>query len=88
MVRMCDLARNNPPSICDRQIDRERVTYVLDRLARVAMGDPDFATALAATLDGGSAVLTVVAKDPRRVERVSPAVSRARGKSRSTYKQP
>ncbi|MBX6743076.1 MAG: hypothetical protein IRY87_13635 [Acetobacteraceae bacterium] len=54
----------------ERTAAGERVAAVLDHLARREMGGPDFAAALAATLDGASAVLAVVARDARRVERV------------------
>lgn len=54
----------------DRTAEGERVAAVLDRLARREMGGPDFAAALAATLDDASAVLAVAARDARRVERV------------------
>ena len=57
----------------------ERVAALLDQLARRAMGSPDFAAALAATLDGACAVLAVAAKDPQRVESVSSSLSRAGG---------
>jgi len=53
-----------------RTAEGERVAAVLDRLARREMGGPEFAAALAATLDGGSAVLAVAARDATRVERV------------------
>jgi hypothetical protein len=53
----------------------EHVAAVLDRLARREMGGPDFAAALAATLDGARAVLAVGARDAKRVERVRSALS-------------
>jgi hypothetical protein len=59
----------------ERTAPGERVAAVLDRLARREMGSPDFAAALAATLDGGSAVLAVTAKDIRHVERVRAVLS-------------
>src|SRR4051812_39096391 len=43
----------------ERTAAGEHVAAVLDYLARLAMGGPDFAAALAATLDGASAVLAV-----------------------------
>jgi hypothetical protein len=43
---------------------------MLNRLARREMGGPDFAAALAATLDGARAVLAVGARDAMPVERV------------------
>jgi hypothetical protein len=55
----------------------ERIATVLDGLARGAMGGPDFAAALVATLDGGCAVLAVTARDARRVERVGAGLHRA-----------
>jgi uncharacterized ferredoxin-like protein len=61
----------------ERTTERERVAALLDRLARTEMGGSDFAAALAATLDGGSAVLVVGAKHAARVERVSSALSGA-----------
>ncbi|MDI3307684.1 MAG: hypothetical protein QJR07_11345 [Acetobacteraceae bacterium] len=61
----------------ERTAAGERVAVVLDRLARREMGGPDFAAALAATLDGVSAVLAVVARDARRVERVRSALGGA-----------
>lgn len=54
----------------ERTAAGERVAAVLDGLARREMGGADFAAALAATLDGGSAVLAVTALDAARVERV------------------
>ena len=59
----------------ERTAAGERVAAVLDRLARREMGSPDFAAALAATLDGASAVLAVAARDARRVERMRSAFS-------------
>jgi hypothetical protein len=41
------------------------------------MGGPDFAAALATTLDGGTIVLAITARDPERVERMSSRLSRA-----------
>lgn len=61
----------------ERTKEGERVTAPLDRLARAAMGGPDFAAALAATHDGSSVVLAVAARDPKRVERVSSRLCRA-----------
>ncbi|MBI0534170.1 hypothetical protein D9599_01095 [Roseomonas sp. KE2513] len=57
----------------------ERVATLLDHLARREMGGPDFTASLAATLDGACAVLAISAKDARRVERVSSALSGAGG---------
>ncbi|MCK8787936.1 hypothetical protein M0638_26630 [Roseomonas sp. NAR14] len=54
----------------ERTAEGERVAAVLDRLARREMGNPGFAGALAATLDGSVAVLAVAARDARVVERV------------------
>ncbi len=54
----------------ERTAEGERVAAVLDRLARREMGGPEFAAALAATLDGGSAVLAVAGRDATRLERV------------------
>ena len=61
----------------ERTIAGERVAAVLDRLARREMGGPDFAAALAATLDGACAVLAVAARDAARVERVRSALGGA-----------
>src|SRR5690348_1882746 len=61
----------------ERTAAGEQVAAVLDRLARREMGGPDFAAALAATLDGASAVLAVAARDATRVERVRSALQRA-----------
>jgi hypothetical protein len=61
----------------ERMKEGERVTAPLDRLARAAMGGPDFAAPLATTLDGGTIVLAVAARDPERVERMSSRLSRA-----------
>jgi hypothetical protein len=58
----------------ERTTERERVAALLYRLARTEMGGPDFAAALAATLDGGSAVLVVGAKHAARGERVGSAL--------------
>jgi hypothetical protein len=58
----------------EQTIAGERVAAVLDHLARREMGSPDFAAALAATLDGTSAVLAVTAKDVMRLERVRSAL--------------
>jgi hypothetical protein len=55
----------------------ERIATVLDGLARGAMGGPDFAAALVATLDGGCAVLAITARNARRVERVGAGLHRA-----------
>jgi hypothetical protein len=55
----------------------DRVAALLDRLVRREMGGPDFAAALAATLDGSRAVLAVTARDARRVERVGSGLGRA-----------
>ncbi|WP_156964169.1 hypothetical protein [Muricoccus aerilatus] len=63
----------------ERTKEGERVTAPLDRLARAAMGGPDFVAALAATLDGSTVVLAVAARDPKRVERVSARLGRAGG---------
>jgi hypothetical protein len=57
----------------------ERIGTVLDGLVRGAMGGPDFAAALVASLDGGCAVLAVTARDAWRVERISSGLSRAGG---------
>jgi hypothetical protein len=62
----------------ERTADGERVAAVLDRLARREMGGSDFAAALAATLDGGSAVLAIAARDATRVNRVRSALGGAR----------
>ena len=59
----------------ERTAAGERIAAVLDRLARREMGSRGFAAALAATLDGASAVLAVTAKDAKRVERVRSALS-------------
>src|SRR5689334_6051869 len=61
----------------ERTAAGEHVAAVLDALARREMGGPDFAAALAATLDGAVAVLAVAAKDGARVERVRSALSGA-----------
>ena len=61
----------------ERTLEREWVIAVLDRLARAALGGPTFDAALAATLDGGRAVMAVTARDPKRVERISSERSRA-----------
>jgi hypothetical protein len=61
----------------ERTAEGERIAAVLDRLARREMGGPGFAAALAATLDGASAVLAVAARDARRVERVRSALGGA-----------
>jgi len=61
----------------ERTATGERVAAVLDRLARREMGGPDFAAALAATLDGASAVLAIAARDATRVERVRSALGGA-----------
>jgi len=61
----------------ERTKEGERVTALLDGLARAAMGGSDFAAALAAALDGGTVVLAVVARDARRVEQMSSRLSRA-----------
>ncbi len=47
---------------------------VLDRLARREMESPDAAAAVAATLDGASAVLVLTAADASRFERVRSAL--------------
>ena len=54
----------------ERTAAGEHIATVLDRLARREMGSPDFAAALAATLDGASAVLAVAVRDAMRVDRV------------------
>jgi hypothetical protein len=61
----------------ERTAAGEQVAAVLDRLARREMGGPDFAAALAATLDGASAVLEVAARDAMRIERVRAALGAA-----------
>jgi hypothetical protein len=61
----------------ERTTAGERVAAVLDRLARREMGSPDFAAALAATLDGASAVLAVAAREAAHVERVRSALGGA-----------
>jgi hypothetical protein len=61
----------------ERMKEGERVTAPLDRLARAAIGGPDFAAAPVATLDGGCAILAVTARDARRVERVGAGLHRA-----------
>lgn len=58
----------------ERTAAGERVAAVLDRLARREMDNPDFAAALAATLDGASAVLAVTARDATYLERVRSAL--------------
>lgn len=58
----------------ERTAAGERVAAVLDRVARREMDNPDFAAALAATLDGASAVLAVTARDATYVERVRSAL--------------
>jgi hypothetical protein len=58
----------------------ERIATVLDRLARGTMGGPDVAAAPVATLDGGCAVLAVLAvtaREARRVEWVDSGLGRA-----------
>lgn len=55
----------------ERTKEGERVTVPLDRLARAAMGGPDFVAALAATLDGSTVDLAVAARGLKRVEQVS-----------------
>ncbi len=52
----------------ERTAEGERIAALLDRLARREMGGRDFAAALAATLDGGSAALAVAARDAKRIE--------------------
>ncbi|TCZ64877.1 hypothetical protein [Roseicella aquatilis] len=59
----------------ERTAAGERIAAVLDHLARRAMGGPDLAAALAATLDGARAVLVVGARDARRVEAVRAALT-------------
>jgi len=59
----------------ERTAEGERVVTLLDTLARREVGSPDFAAALAATLDGASAALAVTARDAKRVERVRSALS-------------
>ncbi len=59
----------------ERTLEGERVAMLLDSLARREMGGPDYAAALAVTLDGGCAVLAVTAKDATRVERVRSGLS-------------
>lgn len=54
----------------ERTSEAEALVPFLDRLARRHIGAPDFAAALAATLDGARAVLAVSAKDPKHLERV------------------
>ena len=61
----------------ERTAAGENVAALLDRLARREMGGPGFAAALAATLDGASAVLVVAARDATRVERVRSALGGA-----------
>jgi hypothetical protein len=61
----------------ERMKEGERVTAPLDRLARAALGGPNFAGALATTLDGGTIVLAVAVRDPERVQRMSSRLSRA-----------
>lgn len=61
----------------ERTDEGERVAAVLDRIARREMGGPDFAAALAATLDGSRAVLVVAARDAARVERVQSSLGSA-----------
>lgn len=58
----------------ERTASGERVAAVLDRLARREMGGPDFVAALAATLDGASAVLAVAARDASRFARLRSAL--------------
>lgn len=61
----------------ERTATGEHVAAVLDHLARREMGSPDFAAALAATIDGASAVLAVAAKDATHFERMRSALSGA-----------
>lgn len=61
----------------ERTDPREHVAIVLDQLARREMGIPDFAAAVAATLDGTYAVLAAAAKDATRLERMRSALSGA-----------
>lgn len=59
----------------ERTADGERVAALLDRLARREMGGRNFAAALAATLDGGSAALAVAARDAKRIEALRAALA-------------
>ncbi|HYZ22563.1 MAG TPA: hypothetical protein VE690_10440, partial [Rhodopila sp.] len=61
----------------ERTVAGERIAAVLDRLARREMGSPEFAAALAVTLDGASAVLAAAARDAAQVERVRSALGGA-----------
>jgi hypothetical protein len=60
----------------ERMKEGERVTAPWIA-SRAAMGGPYFAAALATTLDGGTIVLAVAARDPERVERMSSRLCRA-----------
>jgi hypothetical protein len=54
----------------ERTAAGERIAAVLDQLARHEMGGPNFAAALAVTLDGAHAALAVAARDATRIERL------------------
>lgn len=58
----------------ERTAPGERVAAVLDRLARREMSGRDVAAAVAATLDGASAVLALTAADAGSFERVRSAL--------------
>ena len=58
----------------ERTATGERVAAVLDRLARREMGSSGFVAALAATLDGASAVLAVATRDPEQFQRLRAAL--------------
>lgn len=59
----------------------EDVAATLDHVARLGLGSPDFAAALAATLDGATAVLAVTAKDAARIKQLQ-AILSGSGQSR------
>ncbi|WP_245870493.1 hypothetical protein [Teichococcus rhizosphaerae] len=58
----------------ERTAEGERLAALLDRIARREMGGPGFAAALAATLDGGHAVLAVAARDTAPIDRMRAAL--------------
>lgn len=61
----------------ERTTASEHVAALLDHLVRREMGGPDFAAALAATLDDANAVLAVTARNAARLERVRAGLSGA-----------
>jgi hypothetical protein len=63
-------ARSVPMRSSTNAPGRCPVASAVHCLARSEMGGPDFVAAVAATLDGGSAVLAVAARDATRVERM------------------